>query len=465
MILSFYGAAQTVTGSKHLVTLENGKRILLDCGMFQGGGAKLKELNWDFDFDPDKVNYLVLSHAHVDHSGLIPRLVKLGFKGKIFCTPPTLELTHLLLKDSAGIQRSNTVSSTSGITTEAPLYTEEDVEETMKLFEIIPYNKKYRVDEDIELLFTDAGHVLGSAAVNLTLKENGHTFRLCFSGDIGRFSNRILRPPQEFPQADIIICESTYGNKFHSTVESTEERLEEIVREVCMERGGKLIIPAFSIGRTQELIYSLNVLAEADRLGEVKVFVDSPLSVYATDIIRNHPECFNEAMLEFIKTDPDPFGFKHLHFIIESDDSKLLNSLDEPCIIISSSGMMEAGRIRHHLKNNISDSKNAVLITGYCEPSTLGGKLVNGAEKVRIFEEEQEVKAEIIVMNEYSAHADYGDIAKFLFCQDKEQIKLMFLVHGEKEVMEKLKGDLQESGYKNVEIAEFRMSYEIIGNK
>jgi metallo-beta-lactamase family protein len=460
MVISFYGAAQMVTGSKHLVTLTDGTRILLDCGMFQGKGASNKKLNEEFGFEPEKISYLVLSHAHVDHAGLIPKLVKEGFEGPVFCTPPTLEFCKLILMDSARIQQSN-ASASGGATADEPLYTEADAEKSLQQFVTIPYNKKHKLSKDIELLFTDAGHVLGSAAVNLTIQEDGQTKRLCFSGDIGRFTNRILKAPQPFPQADVIICESTYGNKLHLALQSTESRLEEIVNEVCVNRKGKLIIPSFSIGRTQELIYSLNVLAEDGRLPDIKVFVDSPLSVYATDIMRSNSEYFNEQMLDYIKSDPDPFGFPQLHYVIEQDDSKLIHTVDEPCIIISSSGMMEAGRIRHHLKNNIADSKNAVLITGYCEPSTLGGQLLNGAEKVTIFEEELEVKAEIMLMKEYSAHADFGDIVKFLFCQDKEQIQQIFLVHGEKEAMMKLQEDLTEYGFKNIRIAEFRMSYEI----
>ncbi|PIQ20828.1 MAG: MBL fold metallo-hydrolase [Cytophagales bacterium CG18_big_fil_WC_8_21_14_2_50_42_9] len=454
MTISFYGAAQTVTGSKHLVTLENGKRILLDCGMLQGKGEKNDEYNRDFDFEPANINYLILSHAHIDHSGLIPRLVKLGYNGPIFCTPPTLELCQLLLRDSAGIQQNNDSAN-------APLYNDEDVENALQLFRTIPFDEPYQIDEDIELLFTDTGHVLGSAAINLKLQDDGKVRTLCFSGDIGRFANRILKVPQPFPQAEIILCESTYGNKIHDSLENTEERLEKIVWDVCVEKRGKLLIPAFSIGRTQELIYSLNYLAEEGRLPDIKVFVDSPLSVYATDILRSNPEYFNDTMLEYIKTDPDPFGFPQLQYITEAEDSRQLNVREEPCVIISSSGMMEAGRIQHHLKNNLSDPNSAVLITGYCEPSTLGGKLMNGAEKVTILGEEVEVKAEMMVMKEYSAHADYGDIAKFLHCQDKDQIQKIFLVHGEVKIMEQLKSDLEDLGYANIDIPEFRLSYVV----
>lgn len=466
MILSFFGAAQTVTGSKHLLTLENGKRILLDCGMFQGKSNNNGSLNRESYFEASSIDYLILSHAHTDHSGLIPKLVKDGFTGPIFCTPPTLALCKLLFKDSAKIQyfdwkdASKKQDNNNGMA-DGPLFDEEDVVKSLTLFKTLPYKEPFKIEDDIQLVFTDAGHVLGSAAVNLSINENGKTRTLCFTGDIGRYANRILKPPQQFPQADIIICESTYGNKFHASLEQTEERLEAIVYQTCVEKGGKLIIPSFSIGRTQELIYSLNYLAEENRLPEIKVFVDSPLSVYATDILRDNMEYFNEEMLEYIKFDPDPFGFPQLHFIIDQDDSKLLNALDEPCIIISSSGMMEAGRILYHLKNNISDPKTTILITGYCEPSTLGGHILNGAKKVTILEEEHEVKAEVILMNEYSAHGDFGDILKFLFPQDKEKIQKLFLVHGEINTMKKFKKDLEDSGYQNVEIAEFRMSYEL----
>lgn len=459
MTISFYGAAQTVTGSKHLLTLENGKRILLDCGLLQGKGEKNDEQNRQFDFEPENIHYLILSHAHIDHSGLIPRLVKLGFNGPIFCTPPTLALCDLLLRDSARIHENN---ENGILSTEAALYTEEDVEQALSLFKTVPYDQPYAIDDDIELLFTDTGHVLGSAAINLKVQDAGRERTLCFSGDIGRFANRILNPPQPCPPAEVILCESTYGDKLHSSLENTEERLEQLVQQVCVERGGKLLIPAFSIGRTQELIYSLNYLAEEGRLpAHVRVYVDSPLSVYATDIMRNNPEHFNETMQEYIKTDPDPFGFPQLTYITETEDSKNLMALDDPCVIISSSGMMEAGRIRHHLKNNLADPNSSVLITGYCEPSTLGGLLLNGAEKVVIMGEEIPVKAEILLMKEYSAHADYSDIAKFLHCQEKEKVKKIFLVHGEKPVMHQLKQDLEELGYQNIEIPEPRLSYVV----
>lgn len=457
--LGFYGAARTVTGSKHLLVLNNGKKVLLDCGMFQGRGGQTDQYNRDFGFDPTEIAYLIVSHAHIDHVGLIPRLVKMGFTGRIFSTPPTVELARLILTDSARIQDSEASDYHSEIT--EPLYTQEDVDAAMEKFETVPYNEPFAIDEELELLFTDAGHILGSAVVNLTIKVKHRKKQLCFTGDIGRFNNRILCPPQPFPDADYIICESTYGDRLHDELLNTEDKLLQLVQHTCVEKKGKLLIPAFSIGRTQELIYSLNVLAEDGRLPKVPVFVDSPLSVYATDILRDNTAYFNPQLQQFMETDPDPFGFEHLHFVSETDESKLLSNLNEPCVIISSSGMMEGGRIRHHVKSGIEDPKNTLLITGYCEPSTLGGQLSRGAKEVVIFGETHPVNAEVAFMKEYSAHGDYGDLLKFLCSQDKEKLKHIFLVHGEMNVMETFKDTLQQEGYANVEIPGYKVLYSI----
>jgi metallo-beta-lactamase family protein len=455
MQLSFFGGAQTVTGSKHMITLNNGTRILLDCGMFQG--LHHHERNNNFMFNPSSVNYLILSHAHIDHCGLIPRLVQQGFNGPIFCTPPTLELATLLLQDSAGLQEADAKNGGAA----KPLYTAEDVKHSLSLFQTVPYDKQFEIDDHVSLYFTDAGHILGSAVVNLTIREEGNVRTLSFTGDIGRFSNRILQPPQEFPQAEIILCESTYGDSLHADISNSEEKLLRMVEHTCVEKQGKLLIPAFSIGRTQELIFSLNKLSEEGRLPSIDVFVDSPLSVYATDITRSHADYFNADMQEFIRTDPDPFGFDHLHFITEKEDSMKLKDLDKPCVIISSSGMMEGGRIRHHLRNCIGDERNTILITGFCEPSTLGGKILEGAREVQIFDQLFEVKAEVAVMNEYSAHGDYGDLLRLLLRQDKHAVKNIFLVHGEKKTLEAFKNTLTSHGFKGVEIAEYRMSYDV----
>jgi len=463
MIISFYGAAKSVTGSKHLITLKSGKRILLDCGMFQGMKGQAYDLNKEFLFDPSSVDYLILSHAHLDHCGLIPLLVKKGFKGKIICTPPTKELTSLILEDSAKIQKMEAISmahSSEGKVQE-PLYTQEDVSYCMNLFEALPYNQELEIEDEVKILFTDAGHILGSAVVNLECKEGRRKKKVCFTGDLGRYSNRILNAPQRCPEADIIICESTYGDGLHQSIESSELKLQKIVHDVCIERKGKLIIPAFSIGRTQELIYSLNKLAEEQKIGNIPVFVDSPLSVYATNIIKAHTDCFNESMKEYIQKDPDPFAFPGLSYIVDHEESQLVQTIDQPCIIISTSGMMDAGRIQYHLKNNLEDPANAVLITGYCEPSTLGGKISRGEKQVEILGELVSVNAEILFMKEYSAHADYGDLLLFLSQHSKENLKHIFLVHGEEDTMNAFKLKLEKEGFYNIELADFRISYQV----
>lgn len=463
MIISFYGAAKSVTGSKHLITLKSGKRILLDCGMFQGMKGQAHDLNKEFLFDPSSVDYLILSHAHLDHSGLIPLLVKKGFKGRIICTPATKELTSLILEDSAKIQKTESKSMVHTPVGESnePLYTKEEVVYCINLFETLPYNHELVIEDEFKLTFTDAGHILGSAVVNLECKEGRRTKRICFTGDLGRYSNRILKAPERCPEADIVICESTYGEGLHQSIESSELKLQKIINDVCFERKGKLIIPAFSIGRTQELIFSLNKLSEEHLIGPIPVFVDSPLSVYATNIIKEHKDCFNEGMKEYIQKDPDPFSFPGISYIIDHEESKLVQAMDQPCIIISTSGMMDAGRIQFHLKNNLSNPLNAVLITGYCDPSTLGGKISRGEKEVEILGELVTVNAEILFMKEYSAHADYGDLLLFLSQHDKEKLKHLFLVHGEEDTMKVFKTKLEKEGFHDIEIAEFRISYQV----
>lgn len=459
MTIAFYGAAGTVTGSKHLITLENGKRILLDCGLFQGRGAAGK--NDHFLFDPSSVDYLVLSHAHIDHCGLIPSLVKKGFHGKIFATPPSIELTELLLRDTARIQYFDSVEGHLPGIKDTVLFNDDDVSHALELFVPVKYNEHFAVDDDIELFFTDAGHILGSAVTNLSIREHGRTRTIAFTGDLGRYCNRILNAPQPFPQAEVIISESTYGNKLHRSIEKTEERLLKITREVCVKNQGRLLIPAFSVGRTQELVFSLNKLAESGRLPDIPVFVDSPLSVYATEIIRNNMEYFNRGMKDYIRTDPDPFGFPKLVYITDQNQSSMITSVPRPYVVISSSGMMEAGRILQHLKYNVADEKNGILLTGFASQETLGGKIGRGDRKVSIEEDEYKVNAKVYKLMEYSAHADYEDILRFLSCQDKAKVKNIFLVHGERRGLVALQRHLHQQGFAHVEIAAPRIHYAI----
>jgi metallo-beta-lactamase family protein len=454
MYITFYGAAKAVTGSKHLITLRSGKRILLDCGMVQGKYSR--KLNKDFLFDPGSVNYLILSHAHLDHSGLVPLLVKNGFKGKIFCTEATRELTELLLMDAAGIMESDGSKNNSIL----PLYTREDVQKTLLLFEEVAFDNEIQIDKDISLKLTRSGHILGSAVSNLTIRDHHRTRKICYTGDLGRYSNRILYPPQPIPQPDIVICESTYGDSLHQSIESTEAVLENAINEVC-RKNGKLLIPAFSIGRTQELLYSLNRMAESGKLENIPVYIDSPMAIYATEIVKKHRESFNDKLQSYLDFDSKPFSFPQLHLIEKEADSEKVRDLDRPVIVISTAGMMDAGRIRKYLKKYLPRLETGLLITGYSAPGTLGDEIGNGAKMVEMDGVEVEVNAELYFLKEYSAHGDFGDILTFLSHADKEKIKKIFLVHGEVPVMRKLKASLDKEGFKQVEIAERDLSYPV----
>lgn len=439
MNISFHGAAQTVTGSKHLISLNNGRKVLLDCGLFQGMGQQTDELNRSFGFDPATVNYLVLSHAHIDHSGLIPKLVKEGFTGKIFATPATRDLCAILLEDSAIIQRDDTKYINRKrvkrhLPLFEPMYTVENALQSLKQFEVRPYNEWFKIDEDVEVLFTDAGHIIGSAAVSLKIKENGKMTALSFSGDVGRYNDAILKSPAPFPQADYIVCESTYGNKLHDDAHPIADLLCKWIEKTCIEKKGNLIMPAFSVGRTQEILIALNELENQQRLPPVNYYVDSPLSLEATQVVRNHPENFNEVLQQAMKQDKDVFDFKGLHYVESVEESKAINFDPNPCVIISASGMADAGRVKHHIRNNINEAKNTILLVGYASPSSLAGKLVAGVSSVNIYGDDCNVVAEVGQVKSMSAHGDYDDLIMFLNCQDLSLVKKLFLVHGEYDV-------------------------------
>ena len=457
MTINFHGAARTVTGSKHLVELNNGTRILLDCGMFQGMGENTEDLNERFGFNPIKVDYLVLSHAHIDHCGLIPRLVAEGFNGQIFCTAPTMDLARILLIDSAKIQEqdaeySNKHRLQKGLPLLNPLYTEEQAMQSLRLFKIVDYNEEHEITPSVKLRFTDAGHLIGSAAMHLSITENGRQTQLTFSGDVGRYGDMLLKSPQTFPQADYILLESTYGDSLHKDVGAIENTLLEIIKHTCELNGGTVIIPAFSVGRTQELLYALNSLELKGILPDLHYYVDSPLSEKATRVLMDHPEVYNKAVTDVLKVDANPFGFKGLRFIQSTEESKALNDDPTPCVIISSSGMAEAGRVKHHIKNNIGNTKCTILMVGYCEPNSLGGHLLRGDKEVFIFGERYEVKAEVRSIKSMSAHGDYEDLLRFISCQDPQKVKKVFLVHGEYEVQQHFREKILEKGFSQVEI-------------
>jgi metallo-beta-lactamase family protein len=457
MTITFHGAARTVTGSKHLVQLNDGTRILLDCGMFQGMGDRTEELNEHFGFNPKKVDYLILSHAHIDHCGLIPRLAAEGFKGTIFCTPATFDLVKILLQDSAHIQMMDTeYSNKHRIKNNLPLlsalYTEEQATESLKLFKTVAYDQEYAINNSVKFHYTDAGHLLGSAAINLTVMEDGKITHITFSGDVGRYGDILLKSPQTFPQADYILLESTYGDSLHKEAGPIEDRLLAVITQTCINNKGKVIIPAFSVGRTQELLYALNSLELKGTLPDLDYFVDSPLSEKATQVMMAHPEVYNKAVSDVLKVDANPFGFKSLHFIESTDESKALNNRQGPCVIISSSGMAEAGRVKHHIKNNIGNQNCTILIVGYCEPNSLGGHLLKGDKEVFIYGEKFEVKAQVQSIRSMSAHGDYDDLLHFIAGQNPEKVKKVFLVHGEYEVQQHFREKILAKGFGAVEI-------------
>ena len=461
--ITFHGAAGMVTGSKHLLEVprSNGHtlRILLDCGMFQGEGKESDEKNRRFGFDPRSVDMVVLSHAHIDHSGLLPRLGKEAFSGPIYCTPATRDLCTIMLEDSARIQEYDHAYDVKRakkrgrpIKTEGPLYEVADVQPTLAAFQVVDYHETFKLAEGVTLTFTDAGHILGSACVHLAIDRPEGPLHLTFSGDVGRYVDRLLPDPEAFPQADVIICESTYGDRDHATAQEKQDELLTHVQNVCVKNKGKLIIPAFSIGKTQELLYTLNGLFNEGRLPRVPVYVDSPLSVNATAIYRDHSKLLQEDVRAQLKEDPDLFSFRGVEFVREAARSKQLNERQEPAIIISASGMMEAGRIRHHLRHGLPEPQNAVLIVGFCAPGTLGAELMEGADHVDIFGENVPVKAQILRMESYSAHGDRTELARWIGCQDASKVTQLFLVHGIERSLNGMQELMASKGFHNIAI-------------
>ncbi len=466
MKLKFLGAAREVTGSKHQIITKQGKRIILDCGMYQGKGRETESLNKQLGFNPSDIDHIILSHAHIDHSGLIPYVYRLGFRGSVICTNATRDLCSIMLADSGYIQEHDTYThnkkrARKGLEPVEPLYTKRDAVDCMNLFIGVPYNRKFKIDENIKVTFTHTGHMLGGGVINLEIKEEERIQRVAYTGDIGRPVNRILHPPAPFPQADYLITEATYGDRLHHDNINAEKELLNVIYNTCVDKGGKLIIPSFSVGRTQDIVYSLNNFYNENRLPKIDIYVDSPLAVNATDIFRLHPECFNREILEIMERDPDPFGFNQLFYIRNREDSKKLNKIRKPAIIISASGMMEAGRVKHHIANSISDPKNTILAVGYCAPSTLGARILRGDREISIHGNIYPVNADIKRIDSYSGHGDYKEMSDFISCQDKDQLKQVFLVHGEYEPQQKYKAHLEKEGFENIHIPEVGKEYQL----
>lgn len=466
MKIKFLGAAREVTGSKHLITTNYGKKIVLDCGMYQGKGLETDKLNRKLGFEPSEIDHVILSHAHIDHSGLIPYIYRLGFRGSVICTNATRDLCAIMLADSGGIQEHDTRTFNKkrerlGLEPVFPLYTKNDAKACMELFIGVAYDRKFRIDNNTTIKFTNTGHMLGSAVASINITENGKTTSIAYTGDIGRPTNRILKSPKPFPQADILITEATYGDRLHKTTKEAEDVLAKVVEDTCVKKNGKLIIPSFSVGRAQELVYSLNNLYNERRLPKIDIYVDSPLAVNATNVFRMHYDCFNDDVMEVMETDPDPFGFNSLYYITSHYDSKNLNKIKRPHVIISASGMMEAGRIKHHLANSISKEKNTVLAVGYCAPDTLGGKILRGDKEVSIHGNKYEVKADIQRIDSFSGHGDYKEMAEYLDCQNKKMLKKTFIVHGDYEVQQNYKAYLETRGFKNIFIPDMEEEFEV----
>jgi metallo-beta-lactamase family protein len=475
--IKFCGAAREVTGSCHLITLQDGYKILLDCGLYQGGGDDdgraessesgsplMEHFNQRWLFDPREIDCLIVSHSHIDHTGRIPKLVADGFRGIIYSTHATRDLCNLMLMDSAKIQEGDAERDNRhrqpGEPERHPLYTTDDAGRAMRQFASYSYEQWFHVHPDVRVMFRDAGHILGSASVNLEIREGDRVIRFSFTGDIGRPDRPILGDPLPIPEADYLICESTYGDREHESAPSEIDRLVRIVRYTCLEKKGKLIIPAFSVGRTQEIVYMLDRLHAEGRLPRVPVFVDSPLAVNATDVFLNHPECFDGELHRYMMENENPFGFNDLFYIRTVEGSKNLNNNRKPCIIISASGMMNAGRIRHHLLNNIEHQRNTFLIIGYCAPHTPGGELRAGARSMNIMGQFRQVLADIEIMDSFSAHGDRTEMLEVLKNQ-KGACKTIFLTHGTIDRQEKWRDYLLENGMKHVEIPELGQEFEI----
>ena len=445
MKIEFSGAALGVTGSKHLLHL-NEKKILLDCGLFQGRRKQAAIANLNFPFDATEIDACILSHAHIDHSGALPILVKRGFRGKIYCTPATADLCRIMLLDSAYIQEKDAewLRKKSKNPDAEPLYTISDAEKTLEFLHPVPYHQKFSPAPGMQVEFRDAGHILGSAIETIEIDDEstGQSIQLGFTGDLGRKNLPILRDRESLENLDFLITESTYGNKFHDEIADVEEKLAAEIR-VAHERGGKILIPAFAVGRTQEILFVLAELQSSGKIPKIPIFVDSPLATSATEIFSRHPECFDRELNELLASGHDPFcGCDGVKFTRSVEESKKLNEFPGTCIIISASGMCEAGRIRHHLVNQISDPKNTILIVGWMAENTLGRKLVDGEDPVNIFGEPHPSRAKITIFNAFSGHADQRGLLDF--AKNAGNLRAIFCVHGEEKQLRPFREKLSQ---------------------
>ncbi|MBN2379368.1 MBL fold metallo-hydrolase [candidate division WOR-3 bacterium] len=458
--LTFYGAAKTVTGSRFVLDTRRSS-ILTEFGLFQGHRKKSIEINSRIPEAALAADAMLLSHAHIDHSGNIPRLVAAGFGKSIYSTPATIDLAKIMLLDSAEIQERDAeyMNKKHAKREEAlvePLYTVEEAQAAGYSFKPLNYHETREIAPGVKVTFYDAGHILGSAQVLYQVKGR----RILFTGDLGQPRLPVVRDPERVPDPDIIISESTYGDRTHSPVEEAKERLQVLLQD-AYNRGAKIVVPAFAVGRTQALVFVMHELMGEGRLPSMPIWVDSPLSLEATQVFRKHPECFDKETWEYLDRDEDPFGFFRLRYVKKVDESKALNHISGPCMIIASSGMCEGGRVVHHLKNTITDPNNLVIITGFQAPGTLGRRIVEGIETVRLYGEEFPLNCQVEVLNEYSAHADKTDLLDLFKGYNPKKVKQVFLVHGDERQTAALGAAISELGYQNIEIPEVDQGFEL----
>ncbi|MFO0937021.1 MAG: MBL fold metallo-hydrolase [Gemmataceae bacterium] len=449
----FWGATQSVTGSMHQL-FAGGKSILLDCGLFQGHRLESFQRNREFPFRAKDIDAVILSHAHIDHCGNLPNLVRRGFAGPIYCTPATRALASVMLEDAAKIQAENAAYLNKKISKKEdkiePIYDGQDVYRTLHRLQAVRYGARVSIGRGIEATFSDAGHLIGSAMINVKIDGPTGERKLTFTGDIGRRNLPILRDPEPIPECDLLISESTYGGHFHEAVEETSDQLGEVVRRT-IDRGGKVIVPAFAVGRTQTVVFFLHKLMNEGKMTDIPIYVDSPMATKATEVFRSHAECFDEETAQLYAAEPDLFGDRRVRYVESVNESIALNHRAGPCIIISASGMCEAGRVLHHLKHNVGDAKNTVLIAGYQAENTLGRRLVERRPEVRILGQLCPVRAEIVVLNGLSSHADQADLMRMIEPL-KGKTKAIRLVHGEPDRSAALAESLRAVGFSDVGI-------------
>ena len=464
MKLTFWGAARQVTGSTFLLELEEDYRILIDCGMYMDGDPDSKPeplyRGAVFPFDASMINVVLLTHAHLDHSGNIPNLYRDGYEGQVLCTNPTMQLAEILLVDSARInkrklhkyhkRKSKGLKTTPGIEP-GELYVEKDVYKALESFVPIGFVKEFKLTDTASVTFIPTGHLLGAANILIRVQENGKEKTILFSGDVGRSDYPLLPDPNSVPQVDYLVCETTYGNREHQSTTDTEEELEQIITDTCIDIPGRLIIPAFSIGRTQAILYTLNKISKSKGLPPIKIYSDSPMAYSSNQVYEQNIQHLNGEAREFKAEYGELFDFDNLIFIENTKASRALANHAEPCVIISASGMMSGGRIQHHIKTNINNPYCTVFIVGYCAEGTLGRDLLDGKKTLKIDKEEVPVSAKILHTDAFSGHGDVHDLLRFVKCQTPEATQKIFLVHGEPEAMDDFKEGLEALGYESVE--------------